>query len=139
MSSEARPLRNPRVRELIIPAGTLDFIHCDIRDKANVDAAFAETIARFGKLTILHNNAGGSTPEDRAVTEAPEEEFWRVIKLDLYGTFLCSKLAHSSHHPVGRWCDYQYDIVSCVERGPGPRLLHGREGRNRRSDTIDGS
>src|SRR5262249_56945169 len=24
--------------------------------------------------------------------EAPEEEFWRVMKLDLYGTFLCSKI-----------------------------------------------
>src|SRR5262249_9381483 len=72
--------------------GDAHFIHCDIRNKANVEAAFAETIARFGKLTILHNNAGGSTPRDGAVTDAPEEEFWRVINLDLYGTFLCSKL-----------------------------------------------
>jgi NAD(P)-dependent dehydrogenase (short-subunit alcohol dehydrogenase family) len=27
------------------------------------------------------------------VTQAPEEEFWRAIKLDLFGTFLCSKIA----------------------------------------------
>jgi NAD(P)-dependent dehydrogenase (short-subunit alcohol dehydrogenase family) len=72
--------------------GDAHFIHCDIRDKANVEAAFAQTIERFGKLTILHNNAGGSTPQDGRVTEAPEEEFWRVINLDLYGTFLCSKI-----------------------------------------------
>ena len=26
-------------------------------------------------------------------TDAPEEEFWRAIKLDLFGTFLCSKIA----------------------------------------------
>src|SRR4249919_3409446 len=45
--------------------GDAHFIHCDIRDKTNVEAAFAQTIERFGKLTILHNNAGGSTPEDR--------------------------------------------------------------------------
>jgi len=57
-----------------------------------VEAAFAETVDRFGGLTILHNNAGGSTLQDGPVTEAPEEEFWRVIKLDLYGTFLCSKI-----------------------------------------------
>jgi NAD(P)-dependent dehydrogenase (short-subunit alcohol dehydrogenase family) len=36
----------------------------------------------------LHNNAGGSTPQDNSVVEAPIEEFWRVIKLDLFGTFL---------------------------------------------------
>ena len=68
------------------------FLHCDITDRAQVEKAMAETMRRYGKLTILHNNAGGSTPEDRAVTEAPEEEFWRVIKLDLYGTFLCSQI-----------------------------------------------
>ena len=57
----------------------------------DVKAAFAETVSRYGKLDILHNNAGGSTVQDGPVTDAPEEEFWRVIKLDLYGTFLCSK------------------------------------------------
>jgi NAD(P)-dependent dehydrogenase (short-subunit alcohol dehydrogenase family) len=72
--------------------GDAHFIHCDIRDKANVEAAFAQTVERFGKLTILHNNAGGSTPQDGPVTDAPKEEFWRVINLDLYGTFLCSKI-----------------------------------------------
>ena len=72
--------------------GDAHFIHCDIREKSMVEAAFAETIERFGKLTILHNNAGGSTLQDGSVTDAPEEEFWRVIKLDLYGTFLCSKI-----------------------------------------------
>jgi len=72
--------------------GDAHFIHCDIREKSMVEAAFAETIERFGKLTILHNNAGGSTLQDGSVTDAPEEEFWRAIKLDLYGTFLCSKI-----------------------------------------------
>ena len=39
--------------------GDAHFIHCDIRERAQVEAAFAETIRRFGKLDILHNNAGG--------------------------------------------------------------------------------
>jgi len=73
--------------------GDAHFIHCDITEREQVAAAVAETVARFGKLDILHNNAGGSTTKDGPVTEAPEEEFWRVIKLDLYGTFLCSKHA----------------------------------------------
>jgi NAD(P)-dependent dehydrogenase (short-subunit alcohol dehydrogenase family) len=73
--------------------GDAHFVHCDVTERTAVEAAIAETIARYGKLDILHNNAGGSTNKDGPVTEAPEEEFWRVIKLDLYGTFLCSKLA----------------------------------------------
>lgn len=69
------------------------FVRCDVTERASVEAAIAETIARYGKLDILHNNAGGSTMQDGPVTEAPDEEFWRAIRLDLYGTFLCSKIA----------------------------------------------
>jgi NAD(P)-dependent dehydrogenase (short-subunit alcohol dehydrogenase family) len=68
-------------------------VRCDVTDRASVEAAVAETVARYGKLDVLHNNAGGSTMQDGPVTTAPEEEFWRVIKLDLFGTFLCSKVA----------------------------------------------
>jgi NAD(P)-dependent dehydrogenase (short-subunit alcohol dehydrogenase family) len=71
--------------------GDAVFIRCDVTDKTSVQAALADTVKRFGALHILHNNAGGSTNNDGPVTEAPEEEFWRVIKLDLYGTWLCSK------------------------------------------------
>ena len=72
--------------------GDAHFIHCDIRERAKVEAAFAETVKRFGGLHILHNNAGGSSPDDGRVTDVSEDEFWRVIKLDVYGTFLCSRL-----------------------------------------------
>lgn len=72
--------------------GDAVFIQCDVREPAQVEAAFAETIKRFGKLNVLHNNAGGSTPQDGPVTEVSEDEFWRAIKLDLFGTFLCSKV-----------------------------------------------
>jgi NAD(P)-dependent dehydrogenase (short-subunit alcohol dehydrogenase family) len=72
--------------------GDAHFIHCDVRERIDVEAAFKETIARFGGLHILHNNAGGSTPQDGPVTEVSEEEFWRAMTLDVFGTFLCSKL-----------------------------------------------
>jgi len=72
--------------------GDAHFLHCDVTERRSVEAAIAQTVARYGRLHILHNNAGGSTLQDGPVTEAPEEEFWRVIKLDLFGTFLCSKI-----------------------------------------------
>ena len=63
----------------------------DVGDSAQVRDALAETIARFGGITTLVNIAGGSTDADGPATEAPEEEFWRAIRLDLFGTFAVCK------------------------------------------------
>jgi NAD(P)-dependent dehydrogenase (short-subunit alcohol dehydrogenase family) len=72
--------------------GDAHFIHCDIRERTQVAAALDETVRRYGGLHVLHNNAGGSSPQDGPVTEVSDDEFWRVMRLDLYGTFLCSQL-----------------------------------------------
>ncbi|HEY3845489.1 MAG TPA: SDR family oxidoreductase [Acetobacteraceae bacterium] len=63
-------------------------IRTDVTDESSLQAAIRTTVQHFGGLHVLHNNAGGSTPQDNTVVEAPIEEFWRVIKLDLFGTFL---------------------------------------------------
>jgi NAD(P)-dependent dehydrogenase (short-subunit alcohol dehydrogenase family) len=63
-------------------------VHTDVTDEASVQAAVQATVAHFGALHVLHNNAGGSTAEDGTAVDAPIAEFWRVIKLDLFGTFL---------------------------------------------------
>ncbi len=63
-------------------------IRTDVTDEASLRAAIERTVTHFGGLHILHNNAGGSTPRDGTAVDAPIEEFWRVIKLDLFGTFL---------------------------------------------------
>ena len=71
--------------------GNAVFMEMDVTDHDSVKSVISETVNRFGKLNVLHNNAGGSTMQDGPVTEAPDEEFWRAIKLDLFGTFVCSK------------------------------------------------
>lgn len=80
--------------ELIEQAGSQGlFVPTDVTQRDSVASAVERAVQTFGRLDVLYNNAGGSTRDDGPVTEAPEEEFWRVIKLDLYGTFLCAKLA----------------------------------------------
>lgn len=64
---------------------------CDAGDSDSVRDAIAKTVAAFGGLNVLCNVAGGSTAQDGAVTEASEAEFWRVIRLDLFGTFISCK------------------------------------------------
>jgi NAD(P)-dependent dehydrogenase (short-subunit alcohol dehydrogenase family) len=70
--------------------------HClpfvgDVTRSDSVRAAVRAAVDTFGKLDTLCNTAGGSTPQDARVTDVAEEEFWRAISLDLFGTFLCCK------------------------------------------------
>jgi NAD(P)-dependent dehydrogenase (short-subunit alcohol dehydrogenase family) len=49
-----------------------------------------QVIKKFGKVDILVNNAGIGPPP-KSITEVSEEEWDRVLAINLRGTFLCSK------------------------------------------------
>src|SRR5438128_2844104 len=63
-------------------------IPTDVTEPDNLESAIRAAADHFGRLDILHNNAGGSTAQDDTAVNAPLDEFWRATKLDLSGTFL---------------------------------------------------
>ena len=63
-------------------------ISSDVTEPDSIQRAIRTAVDTFGRLDVLHNNAGGSTAQDNTAVEAPLDEFWRAIKLDLFGTFL---------------------------------------------------
>lgn len=73
--------------------GEAVFVTTDVGEPDSVAACFATVAERYGRLDVLFNNAGGSSAADGPLTVAPLEEFWRCIKLDLFGTWLCSRAA----------------------------------------------
>src|ERR1700730_5353436 len=68
-------------------------IPTDVTEPDSLERAIRVAVDHFGRLDILHNNAGGSTARDDTAVDAPLDEFWRAIKLDLYGTFLGCRFA----------------------------------------------
>ncbi len=62
----------------------------DIADSAAVKAAVAATLERHGRLDCAFNNAGVDSFQ-WAVAELPDEEWRRVIEIDLTGVFFCMK------------------------------------------------
>ncbi|MBM3492350.1 MAG: SDR family oxidoreductase [Alphaproteobacteria bacterium] len=76
------------VRRINAAGGQGLFVATDVTEPDSVKAAVERTVAAYGRLNVLYNNAGGSTPQDGPAPEAPLDEFWRCIKLDLFGTFL---------------------------------------------------
>jgi NAD(P)-dependent dehydrogenase (short-subunit alcohol dehydrogenase family) len=71
--------------------GSAMYVRTDITDPKSVAAAVARTVKEYGGVNILYNNAGGSKPGDGPVADVSEEAFWRAIKVDLFGTWLCCK------------------------------------------------
>jgi NAD(P)-dependent dehydrogenase (short-subunit alcohol dehydrogenase family) len=63
----------------------------DVTDADSVERAIAATVEAFGKINVLYNNAGGSTAQDGPATKVSLDEFWRTIKVDLFGTFVTCK------------------------------------------------
>lgn len=74
-----------------IDQGRAVALACDVGDPASIGAAIDAAVGAFGKLNVLLSVAGGSSMNDGPVTEAPDEEFWRVIRTDLFGTFQVCK------------------------------------------------
>lgn len=76
------------VRRINAAGGQGMFVATDVTEPESMKAAVERSVATYGRLNVLYNNAGGSTAQDGPAPEAPLEEFWRCIKLDLFGTFL---------------------------------------------------
>ncbi len=66
----------------------------DVRSAPQIDAVIHQTLASFGRLDILVNNAASPPGADRVpVVELLEEVWDAVLDVNLKGAFLCSKAA----------------------------------------------
>jgi NAD(P)-dependent dehydrogenase (short-subunit alcohol dehydrogenase family) len=81
--------------------GNARFIPCDVADSGNVRNLVQETIRAFGRLDILVNNAGIPGPSASADLY-PDDEWDRVIAVNLGGVFRCSKYAIPHLESSGR-------------------------------------
>jgi len=75
-------------------------ILADVSSSSDVARLVAEAIAAYGKIDILVNNAG--IARDQLVLRMSEEDWDRVLEVDLKSVFLCTK-AVLRHMVKQRW------------------------------------
>jgi NAD(P)-dependent dehydrogenase (short-subunit alcohol dehydrogenase family) len=63
----------------------------DVTDEGQVRAAFAEVVARHGRLDVLFNNAGIALR--RPTVELSLDDWNKVVAVNLTGVFLCAREA----------------------------------------------
>ena len=88
-------------REINDRGGEARFVSCDVADAEQVRALIGGTTDAWGRLDVLVNNAGipgAGVPADRL----DEEEWDRVIAVNLRGVFLCAKHALPHLEASGR-------------------------------------
>jgi len=73
--------------------GQVQAIQTDVGEPDDMQNAVNAAVATYGGLDVLYNNAGGATAKDGAVTEIELDEFWRTIRVDLFGTVLGCRFA----------------------------------------------
>ena len=104
-------------RALGVPA---EVIRADVTDLAAVTAAVARTVEVFGRLDAAHNNAGVPGPY-LPLDEYSEEDFLRVVQVDLLGVWRCMRSRSSS--PMSSLMPGRPSVgllgLSCI-----PNLLH---------------
>jgi NAD(P)-dependent dehydrogenase (short-subunit alcohol dehydrogenase family) len=73
-------------------SGATRVVPADVSNPASVEALFAETVAAFGRLDLLFNNAGVAVPPG-LLEDLEPDQFSRVLAVNVTGTFLCTRAA----------------------------------------------
>lgn len=80
----------PTVEAIEAQGGRAIPVGCDVADSAAVAAAVQRAIDNFGRIDIAFNNAGVAQPPV-PITDITEDEWDRVLDVNLRGVFLCMR------------------------------------------------
>jgi len=87
---DAVPAGEDTVKLIKDAGGEAAFHKCDVTRAAEVEATVAAAVKLFGRLDCAHNNAG-IIGKSLHTAEDTEENFDRIIAVDLKGVWLCMK------------------------------------------------
>ena len=95
-------------------------LKCDVTQMPQIQQMVARTLAQFGQIDILVNNAGVISVAP--VVDLTEEEWDRVLNVNLKGVFLCCKAV--APHMMERRSGRIVNIASVAGKRGSPRLAH---------------
>jgi NAD(P)-dependent dehydrogenase (short-subunit alcohol dehydrogenase family) len=75
---------------IVAAGGTAKFVRCDVTHAADVEAAVATAVARYGRLDCAFNNAG-IEEEHKRLADSDEAMFDRMMAVNVKGVWLCMK------------------------------------------------
>jgi 3-oxoacyl-[acyl-carrier protein] reductase len=95
-------------------------IEMEVTDRQSVTNALEQTVAKFGSLAILVNNAGINKPTD--FDQVTDEDWDDILAVNLKGPFICSQVALPHLRRAGGGSIVHIGSVS--GQYGGPRTAH---------------
>lgn len=78
------------VEEIVSDGGTARFIEADVSKESEVKRMVEQTLDEFGSIELAHNNAGIEGDNEPTI-EQTEENWDRVVDINMKGVWLCMK------------------------------------------------
>jgi NAD(P)-dependent dehydrogenase (short-subunit alcohol dehydrogenase family) len=72
-------------------SGEATFVPVDVTRVADVEAMIAKAVQTYGRLDCAYNNAGVGSRARAPLADYPEEDWHRIIAINLTGVWLCMK------------------------------------------------
>jgi NAD(P)-dependent dehydrogenase (short-subunit alcohol dehydrogenase family) len=98
---------NAVVKSIAAAGGKATFVRCNISKAAEVEALVAAAVKGYGRIDCAFNNAGIIGNIARTAEET-EENFDRILMIDLKGPWLCMK----------------YEILQMLKQGKGGAIVN---------------
>lgn len=96
------------------------FVHCDVTKEDEVSRAVDFTVAKFGTLDIMVNNAGMGGPPCADIRNVEVSTFEKIFDLNVKGVFLGMKHAARIMIPLKKGTIISLSSVASVIAGVGP-------------------
>jgi NAD(P)-dependent dehydrogenase (short-subunit alcohol dehydrogenase family) len=106
------------VADIVSAGGRAVFQKTDVSDSAQVKALVDRAVSEFGSLDVAFNNAG-ILPPTAPLAEQSEEDWHRVIGVDVTGVFLCMKHQLAQMVKAGRGVIVNTASVAGIIADPG--------------------
>lgn len=112
------PRAEGTVSDIVAAGGKAVFQKTDVSDSGQVQALVARAVSEFGALDVAFNNAG-LLPPTAPLAEQSEEDWHRIINVDVTGVFLCLKHELAQMVKAGRGAIVNTASVAGLRADPG--------------------
>jgi NAD(P)-dependent dehydrogenase (short-subunit alcohol dehydrogenase family) len=109
--------------KIIAAGGEASAVKCNVSIAQDVEAAIDFTVKTYGRLDTAFNNAG-IQPRPSNIADLPEEEFDRVMSINLKGVYLCLKYELQYMQKQGFGSIVNNSSIGGLIAGPGRAAYH---------------